>query len=84
MKPRQEKTIVLATTPEQRETIEALQRKHLEQDGALFAQAYPDGVRILALTKEQADVVRKAFAQALGTPDVCRVGFSAFSDEAHP
>ena len=84
MKPLHKNTTVLETTARQRKAIAALQREHLEDGGALFAQAYPDGVRIRVLTKEQSDVVRKAFAQALGTPDVRRMGFSAFSDEAHP
>lgn len=78
MKPRHDSSTVIITAPFQRKVIERLEHQHLEEGGAIFAQAFHDGLRVRVLTPAQSAIVNEAFAKALGLSLPPRVAHSVF------
>jgi hypothetical protein len=58
----------IVTNQAQRELINSLERKHLEEGGSLLAQVYQDGLRIRVLTPKQTDELADALSKVLGEP----------------
>lgn len=78
MKTPQESTATIITTPNQRQLIKDLSRKHLEEGGSLLAQVFSDGLRIKVLTPAQTSELSQAICKALGVPERKLMSKSAF------
>lgn len=68
MKPAQESSTIVITSARQRQLIEQLAEKHLEEGGSILAQAFPDGFRLRVLTPAQTNELQQALSQTLGQP----------------
>ena len=81
MKPAHESALTIITTAQQRELIERLMKKHLDDSGSVLAQVFFDGFRVRVLTPEQTRVLQPAINQALGqSAAVNAIRHSAFDD----
>lgn len=68
MKPIHESTSTVITSPQQRQLINELASKHLDHGGSMFAQVFPDGLRLRVLTPAQTQQLQAAISDVLGDP----------------
>lgn len=78
MKPIQEFASVVVTNSQQRQLIERLAQKHLDEGGSMLAQVFPDGLRLRVLTPAQTNEMQQLFAKALGQSVPAGISTSAF------
>lgn len=79
MKPVHDAAATVITTPQQRNLIEQLTQKYLDEGGSILAQVFPDGLRIRVLTPRQTQELEPAIAKAMGNPSRNRkIAHSAF------
>lgn len=79
MKPVHDSTATVITTPQQRQLIEQLTQKHLEEGGSILAQVFPDGLRIRVLTPRQTTELMPVMAKLHSNSDrVGKIIHSAF------
>lgn len=69
----------IVTNHAHRSLIEDLERKHLEEGGAIFAQVYHDGMRVRVLTPQQTAELNEAFTRVLGEKPDSALRRSAFA-----
>lgn len=77
-------TATIVTNQAQRDLIESLERKHLEEGGSIFAQVYHDGLRVRVLTPQQTTELAEAFSRVLGQPLSSALKRSAFDKPGSP
>lgn len=78
MKPSHLQTATVITSPQQRQLITELASKHLDQGGSMFAQVFPDGLRLRVLTPAQTKQLQAAISDVLGDPIKGGTSTSAF------
>jgi hypothetical protein len=84
MKPAHESAATVITTTQQRQLIERLMEKHLEEGGSVLAQVFFDGFRVRVLTPEQTRALQPAINRALGQSGVGgTIRHSAFDKSQH-